>query len=266
MMLSLDQLQDPKEAKAYRLLSIAAVIGWLVLLLLVVGSAGMILVYVVLGVLLRMLGERWASAYIRSNAVRVSPAQLPDLHRTARSCCEKLGIAEPEVYVLQDGVWNAYAAKMAGRRMVVLLSGAVDSILLKGSPGQLAWLVAHEIGHIASGHLEIRKRWAHAGGWLPWLLLWYKRRGEVTCDRIGLYCAGNLRDSLLAVSNMTVGAQLADQVDLAEAIRQWEQCKDELFVKYRTLYSTHPHHLQRLAELTRSAQELGIPVLPAASA
>ena len=38
-----------------------------------------------------------------------------------------------------------------GRRVVVLYSGAIDSILLMGDMDQLMWLVGHEIGHHAIG-------------------------------------------------------------------------------------------------------------------
>ncbi len=145
-----------------------------------------------------------------------------------------------------------------GRRMVVLLSGAVDSILLKGNMRQLAWLVGHELGHHRAGHLDFSRKLANLGDWCIWLKLWHSRRAELTCDRAGLYCAGSLEASQLALMNATVGAQLAAQANVEEAVRQWHQHRREFFVRYRTLYSTHPHHLARLDHLATAAAELGI--------
>lgn len=251
-------LRDPKEPTALLWLYIAAVPAWLVLVLWTVASMGAILPIIGLIVLGVLMGELWFAAYVKTNAVRLSRTQLPELYRVVENCCQKLQMPVPDVYILQQNVWNAFATKILGRRMVVLLSGAVDSILLKGDLQQMAWLVGHELGHHRAGHLDFPRRLAQAGSWCIWVRLWYSRRAELTCDRMGLYCAGSLRSSRLALLNATVGAQLAGQVNVAEAIGQWRLHRDEFFVRYRTLYSTHPHHLARLDHLNAVAPELGV--------
>jgi Zn-dependent protease with chaperone function len=80
----------------------------------------------------------------------------------------------------------------------------------------------------------------------------------LTCDRIGLYCVGNVRSSLLALSNLTAGAQLARQVNVEQAMAEWTACRGEFFVKYSTFYSTHPPLLWRFLHLRESSGELGI--------
>ena len=206
-----------------------------------------------------VLGELWFSAYVRTNAIRISPTQLPEVYRAVQTCCQRLGLEPPEVYILQQNIWNAFATRILGRNMVVLLSGAVDSILLKGDMAQLTWLIGHELGHHRAGHLLWWRKLASPGGWCVWLRLWYSRRCELTCDRMALYCAGNLNISQRALMNATVGAQLAGEVNLHEALQQWELHRNEFFVKYRTLYATHPHLLARLHHLQAAAAELGIP-------
>ena len=256
--LSLDKLRDPKEQTALIWLYVASVPAWLFLALWTVGSFGIILVVIGLALLLRLVGELWFAAYLKTNAVRVSETQLPELFRVVQSCCSRLGMVRPDVYVMQQNIWNAFAAKIMGRRMVVLFSGAVDSILLKGDMEQMAWLVGHELAHHRAGHLDFARKLADVGSWCVWLKLWYSRRAEMTCDRMGLFCAGSLRASQLALVNATVGAQLASKVNIQEAVNQWYQHRDEFFVKYRTLYSTHPHHLARLEYLGRAAAEIGV--------
>jgi Zn-dependent protease with chaperone function len=256
--IAIERLRDRKEKAALTWLYIASVPGWLVLIAWIIASRGLLLPILGLGVLITFVGELWFAAYLKTNAVRVSEKQLPELHRVILRCCERLGMAPPDVYVMQHNIWNAFATKIWGRRMVVLLSGAVDSILLKGNMQQMAWLVGHELGHHRAGHLDLSRKLANLGDWCIWLKLWHSRRAELTCDRAGLYCAGSLEASQLAMINATVGAQLAAQVNVEEAVRQWNQHRNEFFVKYRTLYATHPHQLARLENLAFSAVDLGI--------
>lgn len=255
---SLEYLRDPHEKKALIWLYIASVPAWLGLLALCVVGRGTPLALIGIAWLARATGEMMFAAYLKTNAVRVSEVQLPEVFRVVRSCCQKLGMTPPDVYVMQHNVWNAFAAKIFGQRMVVLLSGAVDSILLKGDLQQLTWVVGHELGHHWAGHLNSSQKIAKVGAWLIWVNLWHSRRAELTCDRVGLYCAGSLKASQLALMNATVGAQLAGKVNIREAATQWQSHRDEFFVRYRTIYASHPHLLARLDHLIEAAAELQI--------
>jgi Zn-dependent protease with chaperone function len=259
VVIPIEQLRDPKERKALICLWLAAVPAWLLLVAWTVTGFGVPLVIIGAVLLTRLIAECWFTAYLRTNAIRVSATQLPELHRIVVSSCERLGLEPAEVYVMQENVWNAFASRILGRNLIVLLSGAVDSILLKGDYAQLAWLVGHELGHHRAGHLLLSRKLASLGNWCVWVRLWYSRRCELTSDRIALYCAGNLQPSQRALVNATVGAQLANQVNVKEAIQQWEQHQGEFFVKYRTLYASHPHLLARLKHLWTAASEFGLP-------
>ena len=254
----LNNLRDPKEKMTLIWLYVASIPAWLVILVWCIASYGILLIIAGFVWLIRAIGEMLFAAHLKTNAVRVSQTQLPEVYRVVQSCCQRFGIEAPEVYVMQHNVWNAFAAKIFGQRMVVLFSGAVDSILLKGDMQQLTWLVGHELGHHWAGHLNLGQKLAKVGAWCVWLEFWHSRRAELTCDRVGLYCAGNLRASQLALVNATVGAQLAGKVNIKEANSQWREHRDEFFVRYRTLYATHPHLLARLDHLNAAAAELGI--------
>ncbi len=252
-------LRDPRERTAFGCLAALSIIPWIFIAVWIVGTLGMALVLIGLIALVRWLAELFAAAYIKTNAVEVSDRQFPEIHEIAENFSRRLGKTSPTIYVMQESLWNAFAMKLAGKRLVVLLSGAVDSLLLKGSLTQLAWLTGHELGHHFAGHLDYwRYTTANLGSWFFWIRLWYSRRCELTCDRYGLVCAGSLPESLRAVCNMSVGAQLAGQVDVPEAIAQWNRHRSEFFVRYRTMYSTHPHTLWRLEALTEAAKTLGM--------
>ena len=256
--IALDRLRDPKEMKALTWLYIASVPAWLLLLVWIVAGFGIPLIIIGFILAMKAMGELWFAAHLKTSAVRVSETQLPELFAVVQNSCRNLGMECPEVYVMQQNVWNSFATKVFGRRMVVLLSGAVDSILLKGDMQELSWLVGHELGHHWAGHLNWSQRLAKAGSWLVWVALWHSRRSELTSDRVGLYCAGSLKASQRALVNATVGAQLAGKVNIEEAAAQWREHRGEFFVKYRTLYSTHPLLLARVDHLNGVAAEFGM--------
>lgn len=255
---TIEDLRDVSENTALTVLLVLSIPVWIGIVAWVVLSLGIPLLFIAMIMGSRYLAEFFAGAYLKCNAIRVSESQLPEVHLLLKRCCERMEIDTPDLFIVQESLWNAMARKLAGRHQIVLYSGAVDSLLLHGDYQALSFVIGHEVGHIAAGHLGfVRGTCASFGGWLPWFYLWYRRRREFTCDRVGLYCAG-LAPSLAAMVNLTVGARLASQVDVEEAIEQWEEYRREFFVNYRNIYATHPFHLNRLAELKKSAEELGI--------
>jgi Zn-dependent protease with chaperone function len=270
-----NKLRDRGEKDARVFLTVLSIINILVLIVIIVsviataggegaaGVTGFIFVmffYIGLFAFSNYLMENLIAAGIRINGIRVTDEQLPELSAVVRQCAEKLGVKPPEVYVLQDSMWNAFAMKVGRKKMIVLLSGAVDSLLLKGDMNQLSWVVAHEMGHHVCGHLTFWNRFIEVCSIsLPWIILWHRRRGELSCDRIAMYCVGSAEASFRALANMTVGAQMADKINTDLAISQWHKYKNEFFSKYRTIYSTHPANLCRFAVLKETQAEFNIP-------
>jgi len=148
-------LCDPKEGLAFGWLVFFSVFTWLGLIgaaistVVAFGMASLMLAAAVIALvsLSVLFGELFAAAYIKTNALRISGTQIPELYRILSSFAQQLGYPLPAVYVMQESAWNALACKLAGRRVVVLFSGAVDALLSKGSTVQLAWLAGHELGH-----------------------------------------------------------------------------------------------------------------------
>lgn len=258
--MTIEQLRDRRERTALVWLTLFAIPAWLYVLAVIVFTFGMALPVIALVFAIYWLMQLFAAAHIKTNTIRVSERQLPEVFAVARACCQRLGMEMPDIHVMQHSVWNAMASKLAGHRYVVLYSGALDSILLKGDMSQVAWLVGHELGHHFAGHLDFVTRCRLLGGWFPWLLLWYNRRRELTCDRVGLYCAGSLQASQRALANATAGAQLGGQVNIAAAIQQWEGHHSEFFVLYRVFYSSYPPLLWRLQALQQAAAEFDVAV------
>ncbi|MBI2373781.1 MAG: M48 family metallopeptidase [Deltaproteobacteria bacterium] len=248
--INVNTLRDPAESTAWNALAVASIPVWLAVVAWIVASYGAGLVFIGIFYVMKMMGERFAAAWIKSSGIRVSELQLPEIHRAVVECSGALGMQAPEVYVVQNTVWNAFATKLAGRKMVVLMSGIVDSMMEHGDEAALRFVVGHELGHLACGHVEPKRTWVLAGGWLPWLVLWYKRRCEFTCDRVGTACTDRAA-AIRGLGYLAGGATAARHLNLEAVIAQWESHRSEFFVKYRTIYSTHPPTLWRIAEASK---------------
>jgi hypothetical protein len=95
-------------------------LGLLVWLLLIVGTLGIALVYVLLGFIGYVFAQSAVIAWIKGTGVKLSPTQLPELHARFEACCGFLGIEKPpEAYLLHgDGMFNAFATRFFGRNFV----------------------------------------------------------------------------------------------------------------------------------------------------
>jgi Zn-dependent protease with chaperone function len=250
-------LRDPSERTSMIFLALAAVPGAVILLAIFVASYGVWLLIFLLSILAGWIARGIYRGSLRVNAVRVSATQLPEVHAMLRDACQVLRIPEPECYVVQETVWNAFAARLVGPRpVVVLYSGAVDAVTRKGDLPALRWLVAHEVGHVAAGHLDFSRSLLRLGAWLPWFWLWHSRRCEYTSDRIAHYVTGDVEAGHRMLVYLGVGEENASSVNREVLQQQWNEHRDELFVRMGNVYSTHPPLLARLEYLRNQCSKL----------
>ena len=99
--------------------------------LLIVGTLGLALVYVLLGFIFYLFIQSAFISYIKGTGVRVTPEQFPDLHARLTACSEKLGLKSvPEAYLLHaNGIFNALATRFLGRNFIVLYSDITNSVI-----------------------------------------------------------------------------------------------------------------------------------------
>ena len=216
-------IRHPGEKAAFVVLLIASFITLVGLAISMVG-----LLYLGLFVLIGWLAKILALAGIRGGGIRVSAEQYPKIHEYVLAFMRRLGLKhEPEVYVLQATVMNAFATKVIGRRYVVLYSHLVDAALESGDYDEVALILGHEMAHHAAGHV----RWSsflQLGFWIPFLYLYWSRRAEYTCDRAGLLLVTKLTPSLQGIIKLAVGRKRAASTTLAALRRQKEQVSEEI--------------------------------------
>src|SRR5436309_5559132 len=92
--------------------------------------------------------ERFLRVELTGSFLRTTPDSFPDLHHLLTMACARLDLPiTPELYIGGHEI-NAFTAGIE-RPLIVLSSGAVDSLTSE----ELLFVIAHEVGHIKSGHV-----------------------------------------------------------------------------------------------------------------
>ncbi|MEI7037933.1 M48 family metallopeptidase [Fulvimonas yonginensis] len=188
---------------------VLSIVIWAALLL---GTVGMLLVWLLV---FALVAHSALIAHLRGNAIRINARQMPDLYQRLHACARKLGMHQvPEAYLVNgNGVLNAFATRFLGRNFVVLLSDVVDS--MEDRPGALDFYIGHELGHLRRNHQTWSKVLAPAL-FLPLLGAAYSRAREYTCDRHGLAVCDNPEDAQYGLVALAAGKRRWRTVDLAE--------------------------------------------------
>ena len=196
-----DELIYPNERSLFPIALVLSIGFWLVLL---VGTLGIALFYAAAGFVFYLFAQSGLIAYIKGNAVRITPQQYPDLYDKLAACCGRLGMGEvPETFLLHgNGAFNAFATRFLGRHFLVLYSDVVDALAER--PGALNFYLGHELGHVHRGHLAWRPLLLPAS-FLPLLGQAYSRACESTCDNYGAACCEDLDDAVRGLCALAAG-------------------------------------------------------------
>jgi len=216
-------------------------------------------------------GERGIRLLFQGNAVRVGPEQFPRLWTMHVETCTTFDWPKvPELYVSQTPFFNA-GAYGVDDPFIVLHSSALEII----DDDELRALLAHELGHVMSGHALYTTIAAILAlvslGALPTLaalavlpvrlaFLEWSRKSELSADRAGLL---GCQDMVVAQSlemKMAGGGRgepFAGQMNVNAYMTQANEYAynnegiDVIYKILNTLALTHPMHTVRAAELQR---------------
>ena len=214
-------------------------------------------------------GERGIRLLFQGNAVRVTPKQFPRAHSLLVEVCATFDWPKaPEMYVSQTPVFNAGAYGLDDP-FIVLHSAALELL----DDEELRVLIAHEMGHVMSGHALYHTIAAIlfqvSLSALPFLagiallpiklaVLEWSRKSELSCDRTGLLGAQNIMASQQLFMKMAGGYKKAldsGQMDLNEFMAQaneYTNNHDGMDIIYKilnTLGLSHPMNTVRASEI-----------------
>lgn len=193
-------------------------------------------------------------------------------------CSEILGIPVPYTVVSSSvpGM-NAYTMGTDGANCIAISS------LLKAmmDHSELTFVLGHECGHIALGHVLYHSVMAtirNVSDLIPkighsiyqmvaWPLMAWHRRSEISADRAGLLCCGDVQVACRSLMKLEGGFMNLDDINVDEYISDTnQQLRNTVFGRYQELLHEHPILAKRMEALKLFAQSekyyrlRGIPV------
>lgn len=171
--------------------------------------------------------DQWgARRNLLATAVRLSPSMAPDVTQWVDSCRTALGIeglVEPYVYPSPE--FNAAAVRPERGRLFLLFT---SSLLEAFDPGELRFVIGHELGHhrIPTGALLTDPTGISPS--LALRLFSWQRYAEVSCDRAGLLCAGELKFAASCLFKLASGLRGGRvRIEIEEFLRQIGDLREE---------------------------------------
>ncbi len=156
--------------------------------LLATGAVNEYVILVLAAPILIFIGRGVTFAGPRANGVRMTPTQFADGYHLVQQAAQRFGMKQaPEAFViLGNGQINAFASGHGFRRYVVVYSDLFEIGGKARDPEALAFIVGHEVGHIAAGHASYwRQLGMFAMQFVPFLGSALSRSMEYTADNHG---------------------------------------------------------------------------------
>lgn len=193
---------------------------------------------------------------------------FPELFEILSRCSKKLQIPIPHAVASHDpSLFNAHTAGTDNYAFIVISAG----ICRHYTNEEASFVIGHECGHIAASHMPYHTIVSSLGTGLSGLLgplggliqsglsvplsAW-SRRSEITADRAGLLCCGDLKTAEYALLKLVVGLVDLDNIDIEDYLN-----KSKMIQKHHSktgklgeLFLTHPLIPRRIEALRLFAQ------------
>ncbi|MCY9786206.1 peptidase M48 [Nocardiopsis sp. EMB25] len=184
----------------------------------------------------------------RAESVKISPTQFPEAYRSVVTMSSAMGLARPpEAYVRPTrGRIVTDAAAHGLRRYLVLPQELFGPDGRPRDPDVLAFLVAHQFGHVAAGHTSFWRRVATLGAELvPGLGTALARTMEYTADN---HAYAHHPEGVHAVRFLAAGPDLYTRVNMGEMADRARTDRGGSLLLYHLL-TRRPSNTRRMAAL-----------------
>lgn len=210
-----------------------------------------------------LFGEKPIRLGLQANAVRVSQNQYGWVNERLERACASLDAPVPALYITQDPSVNAFAVGFDSPFIIVN-----SSLLELLDPDEVEAVIAHEVGHIESGHavystmlfilLKLASiRYPLVGVTtqpVKYALLEWSRKAELSSDRAALLA---VQDPQIIMSTLMklAGGSRGETLDLDEFVAQSDEYRtegdvlDRVYKFAAAIGTTHPFAVVRVAEL-----------------
>jgi len=198
------------------------------------------------------------------NSIHASAMSFPEIYKIVVECSRTLNIAIPRL-LLHHGPLNA-STTGTDDKCFIELSTVLSSL---ASNDELKFVIGHECGHIHNQHVSYRSLLIFImqgmskfpsmplkiilGLLSPAIKLAlnaWSRRSEITADRAGLLCCGDIRVAENSIIRLLVGFENQGNVDIEDLLDHLDVLEEERSqAMYSELLVTHPFIFKRIKAL-----------------
>lgn len=200
-------------------------------------------------------------AQMLATGIAVDEKNFPEVYKILKDTANLLGIKIPHT-IITNGITgvNAFATGTDDNPFIAISN--VTPVNL--SINELTFIVAHECGHIAMEHMvyhSVGTLAADLGKLIPGVgpvvaqaavfpLNYWNRCSEITADRIGLLCCGDLKTSQMALLKIVGGFNDISNIDIEQYILQAKRVLNmSALGKVGEYFASHPMIHKRLLAL-----------------
>lgn len=205
-----------------------------------------VLVGLITPILLRLVFIRFGYWSQIANSIEITKRQLPEIYDAYVGMADRMGFDEvPRLYLANgNGALNAFASKCQVRRSyIVIFSDLIDIAYEHGDFDGVNFVLAHELGHIKCGHVNL---WRSAIMAVPRALFLGRsvvRAQEYTADRCAAYYAPQGAKSIMA---LFAGKWMYRHCDLTAYRDSVADHKDGFWLKFANFWSDHAVGFRRI--------------------
>lgn len=248
------ELRTEKERTLFTISLVVSIIFWAALIL---GTLGIGLFYIAAAAGGVLIAQALFLAALKSNGVKITREQLPELYARIETAAERLQLREiPEAYLLNErGFFNAFATRFLGRDFVVLYAELLEAC--DENDGSIDFIIGHELGHLALQHVKLAPVLLPSK-MVPLLGAAYSRAREYSCDRAGTVAAQNPDAAVAGLAVLAAGARYAKRVNVEQFLDQREVASG-FWAGVVELGMSHPYLPKRMAAILMDTKpEMGI--------
>lgn len=186
-------------------------------------------------------------------AYQVRMDNLPELASVATTAAKRLQPGPVEIYLVKSKTLNAYTFGLSEPKVIVIY----DSLLQVMDKNEMAFIIGHEMGHIALSHTWLNTLLGGMGGVpmpfgaaviLNFAFLSWNRNCEFSSDRAGLLACGNLNASITALVKL-VAPNTRNIADFERAMTMIDAQDDHMLHQLGELFQSHPMIIRRINQL-----------------
>ncbi len=220
------------------------------------GAAVLITVFTYgIGLILFILSPLWrhfeykkSLALIHGSGIKINEAQFPEIYDCVKTFATRLNLKEvPEVYIIEASVMNAAAIRLGRKQVITLTDDLIHGCLLSKRPEALAFVIGHELGHIALGHNKPFR------GFMNQHYKKLSRLDEYTADCIGHKLVQSTEITAHGIIMLTVGPQLLSFLNYPELMNQVDEVLKNKYSKKAERGRSHPLLLHRMQRILQSS-------------